>query len=90
MEFEWDPAKSHETLRRRRFDFNFAARVFDGVTIEGIDSRRDYGEIRVCAIGQVDGQILVVVYADRVSGRRIISARPASRKERLTWNEQFG
>ncbi len=41
------------------------------------------------AIGavSVDGvdRILTVVYTDRKTGRRIISARPANRKERVLW-----
>jgi len=49
------------------------------------DRRRDYGEERVIAIGEVDGEVLVVVYTDRGNTRRIISARRANRKERQLW-----
>ncbi len=45
-----------------------------------------YGEMRVSAVGEVDGDMIQVVFTDRVSGRRIISARAASRKERREWH----
>ena len=49
------------------------------------DERRDYGEVRVQAIGQVGEDVLFVVYTDRDTARHIISARLASRKERTLW-----
>jgi len=50
------------------------------------DDRRDFGETRMQAIGQADDDILFVVYTDRGDVRHIISARLASRKERITWH----
>ena len=85
MEFEWDDTKSDQTLHERGFDFGYAALIFDGQTIETVDNRRLYGETRIRAIGQIEQDVLVVVYTDRENIRRIISARKASRKERLQW-----
>jgi uncharacterized DUF497 family protein len=79
MEFEWDGAKSDRNLRERGFGLDYATLIFDGPTLETIDDRRAYGEIRVRAIGQVDQNILVVIYTDRKQVRRIISARKANR-----------
>jgi uncharacterized DUF497 family protein len=36
-------------------DFDFAIRVFEGDYLEREDARRDYGEKRYLAIGEVDG-----------------------------------
>jgi uncharacterized DUF497 family protein len=84
--FKWDQRKSDANFRLRRFDFAFAARIFDGPTIEREDARRRYGEVRIIAFGLVDGIQLTVVYTDRLVGnvrvRRIISARHSSRRER--------
>ncbi len=85
MEFEWDPAKSEATFRIRGFDFAYASRVFSGSRIETIDTRMNYGEVRVEAIGRVEGDILTVIYTIRGANLRIISARRANRKERATW-----
>ena len=85
MEFEWDNAKSERNRRERGFDFATAALIFEGPVQTTIDDRRDYREHRIIAIGEIDGEVLVVVYTDRGQVRRIISARRANRKERETW-----
>jgi uncharacterized protein len=85
MEFEWDEAKSERTRRERGFGFPEAVPIFAGRVRTVIDTRRDYGEERIVAIGETDGKILVVVSTDRGDARRIISARRASRKERELW-----
>lgn len=81
MEFEWDEAKSQHNFEERGFDFAYAAGIFDNLVLEATDSRRDYGEERIIALGSVGTNILVVVYTDRGDVHRIISARPANRKE---------
>lgn len=91
MRFGWDARKSDRNLRERGFDFEFAAQVFDGPTLERIDTRRDYGERRVLAIGVADGIVVTLVYTDRAEGgdrvRRIISARLSSRSERQAYEQ---
>ena len=85
MLFEWDEAKSQRTLKERGFSFEYAARIFVGPTLERQDDRREYGEARMQAIGQVVDDVLFVVYTDRGDTRHIISARLANRKERRLW-----
>ena len=90
MVFDWDPEKHEANLARpdRGFGFDLAALIFDGETIEAVDDRRNYGEVRIRAIGAVDGLVLHVVYTDRDRVRRIISARKADREERKLWQER--
>jgi hypothetical protein len=90
MLFEWDEAKSPLTLSERGFGFDYAARIFLHPTLEQQDARRDYGEVRMQAIGQVGKDVLFVVYTDRGNARHIISARLASRKERKAWQSFAG
>lgn len=85
MLFEWDDVKSERNLLERGFGFDHAAAIFIGSTLEAQDNRRDYGEVRVQAIGRAGDDILSVVYSDRGEIRRIISARLANRKERKLW-----
>ena len=86
MEFAWDPTKSDATYATRGFGFAVAASIFAGRVVEAEDTRHDYGEIRIQAIGQAaSGQMLAVVYTDRSDVRRIISARIASKRERTEW-----
>ena len=60
-------------------------RIFTARVHTTPDERRDYAEERFIAIGETEGEVLVVVYTDRGDVRRIISARRANRKERETW-----
>jgi uncharacterized DUF497 family protein len=54
----------------------------DGPTLEQPDVRRDYGEVRMRAIGKAYVLISHCVYTDRKGARRIISLRPADRRAR--------
>lgn len=65
MRFTWDPAKSDANLGERGFDFESATLIFDGPTLEQLDDRQDYGELRIIALGIADGIPLTVVYTDR-------------------------
>lgn len=93
MRFTWDPEKSERNFAERAFDFAFAASIFTGPTLERIDVRRDYGEIRLIALGMAGDIPLTVVYTDRVEAgevvRRIISARVSSRRERQVYRKVF-
>lgn len=86
MCFDWDSAKSDRSWQARGFGFDFATLIFAGDTIEWPDDRRDYGEARVRAIGEVDGMLLHVVLTDRRNVRRIVSARVADKMERSRWH----
>ena len=93
MRFTWDPAKSERNFTERGFDFAFAALIFAGPTLERIDTRQDYGEVRRVALGRADGIPLTVVYTDRAEAgevvRRIISARVSNRREREAYGKIF-
>lgn len=93
MRFTWDPEKSERNFAERAFDFAFAASIFTGPTLERIDVRRDYGEVRLIALGMAGDIPLTVVYTDRVEAgevvRRIISARVSSRRERQVYRKVF-
>lgn len=93
MRCAWDTEKSERNLVERSFDFAFASAVFSAPTLERIDTRQDYGEIRRIAIGVADGVLLTVVFTDRAQAgdivRRIISARVSNRRERQAYRKIF-
>ena len=93
MRFPWDPEKSERNFAERGFDFAFATLAFAGPTLERIDSRQDYGEVRRIALGLADGIPLTVVFTDRAEAgdvvRRIISAQLSSRRERQAYRKVF-
>jgi hypothetical protein len=86
VEFEWDPAKSAATERRRGIRFERGAEVFSGWHIMWTDNRKDYGEQRIRAVGESAGELLHVVFTRRAKVIRIISVRKANRKERAQWH----
>ncbi len=94
MTFDWDSAKSEENLVRRGFDFIFASVMFTASYVEYDDTRRDYGERRIVALGRADSVPLTVVFTDRIAPdgsivRRIISARVSNRKERRRYAQDI-
>jgi uncharacterized DUF497 family protein len=46
------------------------------------DTRRDYGEARMVALGAIGERLYCVIYVDREDVRRIISLRKANNKEK--------
>lgn len=81
MDFDWDEAKSEATFRARGFDFAYASRVFDGARVVVLEEQVRSGEARTKVIGEVEANLLVIVFTMRAETCRIISARLASRKE---------
>ena len=89
MKFEWDPDKAALNRKKHGVDFADAVGVFEdelAITVEDNDAE---GELRFITIGMdFTLKVLVVVYASRVSDViRIVSARKATKKERLTYEK---
>ena len=86
--FDWDETKNARNIAKHGISFEMARRIFDGPVLTAIDQRADYGERREVSIGKIDGvAILAVVHTDRLGRVRIISARPASRRERNRYEQ---
>jgi uncharacterized DUF497 family protein len=82
MEFEWDEAKNRANLAKHGFDFTYAIRIFAGEVREQVDPR-PWNEDQVAATGIVDDRFVTVIYTVRGDRYRVISARPARRRERF-------
>jgi uncharacterized DUF497 family protein len=81
-EFEWDVDKETANLQKHGVSFSQATASFlDPFAVDWIDDREDYGEERVVLLGLNDGQVLTVIYTERDTRIRIISARRATRYE---------
>ena len=81
MKISYDPAKRDWTMRERRIDFEDAAIVFEAPTLDIVDSRFDYGEIRINSAGFLRGRLMMVVWTQRGGARHIISMRKANVRE---------
>lgn len=62
MEFEWDGAKSSRNRTERGLPVDLAPLLFDSPVLCSVDDRRDYGEVRIRALGVVVGRVLHCVY----------------------------
>lgn len=93
MGFGWDPNKSHKNATERGLPFTVAMALFDSGTLEFDDTRRDYGERRIIAFGQVAGRVLICVYTWRGTVddpiRWIISLRKADKGEAHAYRQTF-
>ena len=85
MDFEWDEGKRQANILKHGIDFVDAIAVFAGRFIETEDLRRDYGERRFLASGEVAAEVIRVVYTSRGDRCRIINARRARRDERRAY-----
>jgi uncharacterized DUF497 family protein len=90
MQFEWDAQKAESNFAKHGVKFAEAVQVFDDpFRVEENDSRHDYGETRTNTIGAANAMLLAsVTHTDRNGITRLISARPASRKERKKYHGQ--
>lgn len=75
MEFAFDPDK--DRLNRMKH----------GVWVDG---RFEYGEMRLIALALETNTLYYVAFVDRGEQRRIISLRPATRREVKHYVEHFG
>jgi hypothetical protein len=82
MEFEWDSAKGAANQRKHGIGFREASEIFRGLIVMSEDTRRDYGERRMIALGEYDGDVIRVVFTERGNSIRIISAWKANRNDR--------
>ncbi len=89
IRFEWDPAKARLNIRKHGISFEEAQTVFsDDRALIIDDPEHSESEPRLVLLGMSAGlRILVVVHAYRADPDtiRIISARRATRSERLTY-----
>ena len=81
MKITFDPTKRDKALSERGLDFDDAALIFAGITLEIEDTRKDYGEMRVICYGMLEGRMVVVGYTPRGADRHIFSMRKANERE---------
>ena len=87
VEFEWDEDKAKRNTQKHGVTFEEAVEVFFDPFYQTGDASAD-DEQRDFIIGYTFGQrLLLAVYTERGERTRIISARPATRLERMSYEE---
>ncbi len=89
MNFAWDRTKAARNLAKHGVSFDEAATSFDDpLYLDFYDPEHSEEEHRYIRCGcSEQGRILVVSYTEREGVLRLISARPATRKEREAYEE---
>lgn len=81
MRITFDPIKRDKALADRGLDFLDAEIVFEGVTLEFEDTRKDYGEQRIICYGLLAERMVVIGYTPRGADRHVFSMRKANERE---------
>jgi uncharacterized protein len=87
QDFEWDAEKARTNREDHGVSFEEAAEVFFDPFHQGGDASRNL-EAREFLIGYSESErLLLVVYIERSTTVRIISAWPATRSERILYEQ---
>jgi len=87
MNFEWDADKAAKNLAKHGIDFSEAALVFADPRRLTVTDTRHTSEHRENTTGHIaDLLVVTVTHTDRAGVTRIISARPASKQERIRYH----
>ena len=89
MRISFDPTKRDRTLKDRGLDFEDAALVFEGTTVEIEDTRKSYGEPRLICYGMLFRRLVVIGYAPRGAARHVFSMRKANNREKARLAPSF-
>ncbi len=85
MNVTFDPAKDAANVAKHGVSLTEAAGFEWGSAVVWPDTRRDYGEARMVALGYIGLRIMALVFVDRPpeqpTERRIISLRKANSQE---------
>ena len=88
MEITYDQSKNLHNIRQRNLSFE-RARDFDFETANfTIDKRKNYGEIRRCALGFLGNRLHAIVFTETAKGIRVISFRKANKREILSYEQK--
>ena len=89
LRFVWDREKAAANLSKHGVAFDEAASAFgDPLSITVADPEHSIGEQRWLLVGQsAAGRLLVVAHTEAGDEIGIISARPATRRERQNYEE---
>jgi len=89
MQITFDEAKDVLNKVKHGLSLTEATKLEWDEVLAWQDTRRDYGEERMIALGAIDETLYCVVYVDREDVRRIISLRKANNKEKILYVSNY-
>ena len=77
----FDPVKDARNQVERGLSFSRAVDFDFETALYWIDQRKDYPEVRISALGWLDGRMHSLVFVELADGIRVISLRKANSRE---------
>ena len=88
--FEWDKANQSKSLDKHGITLLETEEAFFNFYVVFPDQRHSLAESRFGMYGKTNaGKVLFIAFTIRGQRTRVISVRPASKKERKTYEEQI-
>ena len=81
IKIEYDPGKNQRNIKERGLSFDTVKDFEFDTALVWKDDRRDYGEVRYCALGYIGLRIHHIVFTLRADVVRVISLRKANKRE---------
>lgn len=88
MEITFDPAKSARNIELRDLSFERVVDFEFETALFSPDQRRDYGEMRIRALGLLGGRLHALVFVETRHGIRVVSFRKANKREVTIYETQ--
>jgi uncharacterized DUF497 family protein len=88
MAVSYDPKKDARNVRERNVSFALARDFEWSTAYVSEDIRKDYGERRYQALGEIAGRLYMLVFTPRRGDVHVISLRKANRREVKGYEEE--
>ncbi len=86
MRFTWDPAKNERNVAQRGIPFALAEQFDWNTALIAEDTRKAYPERRFQAMGFIDDDLHMLIFAPRAGAVHVISLRRAKKRERTLYD----
>jgi uncharacterized DUF497 family protein len=77
----YDPKKNDRNIAKRGLSFDRVADFDFATAIRSVDTRKEYGEVRIVEVGYLDQRLHVLCYVQIDADIRVISFRKANDRE---------
>lgn len=88
MIIKYDTNKNNANIKARGISFDLVEYFEFETAIEVIDNRKDYGEVRMLALGFIQKRLYALVFKKIKGGVRVISLRKANKREAARYEQK--
>jgi uncharacterized DUF497 family protein len=89
VRIDFDPAKDRLNIAAHGLSLAFAKQLIWDEALVCVDERFEYDELRMIGLVPEGNQLYYVAFVDRGKTRRVISLRPAERREVKHYVENY-